>query len=67
MDDSLPAAMDAGARRGLAHRKGEARYATGRVGERMHGATQPWLNEQRGIIEDVDRLVALWDEPNTKQ
>jgi hypothetical protein len=36
----------------------------GRDGEPMHDATQRWLTEQRQVIEDVDRLVALYDSVN---
>jgi len=38
----------------------------GREGEPMHDATQRWLNEQREVIAEVDRLVALYDELNTR-
>jgi post-segregation antitoxin (ccd killing protein) len=33
----------------------------------MHDATQRWLNEQREVIAEVDRLVALYDELNARQ
>jgi hypothetical protein len=33
----------------------------------MPGATQWWLNEQGGLIAEVDRLAALYDEPNAGQ
>ena len=32
----------------------------------MHDATQRWLNEQREVIAEVDRLVALHDELNAR-
>ena len=36
----------------------------GRDGEPMHDATQRWLEEQRQVIADVDRLVGLYDGIN---
>ena len=39
----------------------------GRIGQPMHDATQRWLNEQREVIAEVDRLIALYDELNGRQ
>jgi hypothetical protein len=36
----------------------------GRDGEPMHDATQRWLSEQREVVADVDRLIALYDGIN---
>lgn len=36
----------------------------GRAGEPMHDATQRWLDEQRQVVTDVDRLIALYDGIN---
>ncbi|RYD59806.1 MAG: hypothetical protein EOP60_01270 [Sphingomonadales bacterium] len=36
----------------------------GRDGEPMHDATQRWLEEQRQVVADVDRLVGLYDGIN---
>ena len=36
----------------------------GHKGEPMEDATQRWLNEQKTVISDVDRLVALYDGAN---
>lgn len=36
----------------------------GRDGEPMHDATQRWLEEQRQVVADVDRLVELYDGIN---
>lgn len=36
----------------------------GRDGEPMHDATQRWLSEQRQVVVDVDRLLALYDGIN---
>ena len=36
----------------------------GQKGEEMHDATQRWLAEQKTVITDVDRLVALYDSAN---
>lgn len=36
----------------------------GRKGEPMHDATERWLDEQKAVIADVDRLVALYDGAN---
>ena len=36
----------------------------GREGKPMHDATERWLNEQRQVIADVDRLVELYDSVN---
>lgn len=36
----------------------------GRDGEPMHDATQRWLEEQKQVVADVDRLVALYDAIN---
>jgi hypothetical protein len=36
----------------------------GRKDEPMHDATQRWLAEQKAVIDDVDRLVALYDNAN---
>lgn len=43
---------------------GGAMLYDGRAGEPMHDATQRWLNEQREVIAETDRLVALYDELN---
>jgi len=36
----------------------------GRDGQPMHDATERWLNEQRLVVADVDRLIALYDSVN---
>lgn len=36
----------------------------GRDGEPMHDATARWLTEQRQVVADVDRLLALYDGIN---
>ena len=36
----------------------------GQDGEPMHDATARWLAEQKQVVEDVDRLVALYDDLN---
>ena len=36
----------------------------GRDGKPMHDATERWLAEQRQVVADVDRLVALYDGIN---
>ena len=36
----------------------------GQKGELMHDATQRWLAEQKTVIADVDRLVAIYDSAN---
>ncbi|WP_069203896.1 hypothetical protein [Sphingomonas panacis] len=41
--------------------EGGATLYDGREGLPMHDATQRWLNEQRQVVVDVDRLVALYD------
>lgn len=38
----------------------------GRKGEPMHDATARWLNEQRQVVADVDRLVGLYDGANSE-
>ena len=47
--------------------EGGATLHDGRDGEPMHDATQRWLIEQREVIAEVDRLVALYDELNATQ
>jgi hypothetical protein len=37
----------------------------GREGKPMTDATARWLSEQKTVIEEVDRLIALYDEVNT--
>ena len=39
----------------------------GRNGTPMHDATERWLVEQREVIAEVDRLVALYDGLNAKK
>lgn len=36
----------------------------GRDGQPMHDATERWLNEQRHVVSDVDRLIGLYDSVN---
>jgi hypothetical protein len=36
----------------------------GRDGEPMHDATERWLSEQKAVVAEVDRLVALYDGVN---
>lgn len=36
----------------------------GRDGGAMHDATERWLEEQRQVVTDVDRLVGLYDSIN---
>ena len=36
----------------------------GREGAPMHDATARWLDEQKQVIADVDRLVGLYDALN---
>ncbi|RYD89379.1 MAG: hypothetical protein EOP61_31770 [Sphingomonadales bacterium] len=36
----------------------------GRDGEPMHDATARWLEEQRQVVADVDRLIGLYDGIN---
>ena len=38
----------------------------GRDGTPMYDATERWLAEQREVIAEVDRLVALYDGVNSK-
>lgn len=44
--------------------EGGATLHDGRDGQPMHDATQRWLTEQREVISEVDRLVALYDGLN---
>lgn len=37
----------------------------GRKGQAMTDATERWLSEQRDVIADVDRLLALYERINT--
>ncbi|QDZ08114.1 hypothetical protein FPZ24_11995 [Sphingomonas panacisoli] len=46
--------------------EGGATLHDGRNGEAMHDATQRWLSEQREVIAEVDRLVALYDGLNAQ-
>jgi hypothetical protein len=36
----------------------------GHDGHEMHDATERWLEEQRQVVADVDRLVGLYDGLN---
>jgi lipoate-protein ligase B len=36
----------------------------GQDGQPKHDATERWLSEQRQVVADVDRLVALYDSVN---
>ena len=45
--------------------EGGATLHDGRNGLPLHDATQRWLTEQRDVIEQVDRLVALYDGLNS--
>lgn len=38
----------------------------GRNGEALHDATGRWLDEQRAVVAEVDRLVALYDDFNAR-
>lgn len=44
--------------------EGGATLHDGQDGTPMHDATQRWLAEQREVISEVDRLVALYDKLN---
>jgi hypothetical protein len=37
----------------------------GRKGEPMHDATDRWLAEQKDVVVEVDRLIALYDNVNS--
>jgi len=45
--------------------EGGAMLYDGREGLPMHDATQRWLNEQRTVVDEVDRLIALYDDMNS--
>jgi hypothetical protein len=36
----------------------------GRKGEELHDATARWLEEQKEVVSEVDRLVGLYDSIN---
>lgn len=36
----------------------------GREGTPMHDATARWLSEQKEVVAEVDRLMALYDDIN---
>ncbi len=36
----------------------------GRDGQEMHDATARWLEEQKQVVADVDRLIGLYDGLN---
>jgi hypothetical protein len=38
----------------------------GHNGEALHDATGRWLDEQRAVVAEVDRLVALYDDLNAR-
>ncbi len=38
----------------------------GHDGEPLHDATRRWLDEQRAVVAEVDRLVALYDDLNAR-
>jgi hypothetical protein len=38
----------------------------GQNGEPLHDATQRWLTEQRAVVADVDRLISLYDDLNSR-
>jgi len=46
--------------------EGGATLHDGRAGEPMTDATQRWLNEQREVIGETDRLLALYEGINQR-
>lgn len=64
MDDASVLAAEPRARHDLADRAWRALH-DGRLGEMtMHDATARWLGEQRQVVADVDRLIALYEGAN---